>query len=273
MAIFQFAALASSSKGNSALVSFDGMAYLIDLGLSEKDLQRKLACLGLSVCEIRGLFATHLHEDHLPERAFKFCLRNKIPLTLHERNYDAARARCPVVGELMMRGLLRPVGETFLKLGRWCVKGFELPHDSDGLCNGFSIFYSKRKLLTMATDLGHAPDALFDEFSRAQIVVIESNHDVEMLKQAPRPLHVKQRILSDRGHLSNEQCAAFLARLCRSWRPDMVLLAHLSQECNTPQLALTSARHGLRCSGWHDSIQLDYCRQCEPGPAVNIVCE
>jgi phosphoribosyl 1,2-cyclic phosphodiesterase len=136
-----------------------------------------------------------------------------------------------------------------LNIGSFEIAAFEVPHDSPGGCFGYSIARGAQKV-TIATDLGFPTEALASRFADSRAIVIESNHDPDMLENSGRPEWLKRRI-REIGHLSNEQCAQFVVTVFASSRlpPDAVVLAHISQVCNTNALAVACTESALARSG------------------------
>lgn len=142
-----------------------------------------------------------------------------------------------------------------VKIGGLTVRSAKTPHDSaNSVC--YRITLSSGEELGYATDIGNLSDEVVDTLCGCRHVVIESNHDKAMLKNGPYPQNLKMRILGSRGHLSNEDCARFLPTLAACGCKN-ILLAHLSRENNTPELALSSAKELLESAGFGDEVSLD----------------
>ena len=145
----------------------------------------------------------------------------------------------------MRNGMLKILGTGDPMIGSFGVEAFEVPHDSPGGCFGYSLVEGDSRV-TFATDVGFPQEHLVGHFTGAQTIVIESNHDPDMLERSARPEWLKRRI-RERGHLSNAQCAQLLTAVLRrsTVLPTTVVLAHISQECNTNSLALRTASDSL----------------------------
>ncbi|MGB3088178.1 MAG: hypothetical protein WBC53_10740, partial [Phycisphaerae bacterium] len=145
-------------------------------------------------------------------------------------------------------------------------------HDSQGECLGFRLTMGparRQRVVTLATDLGHVPDACLGWFVDSHVVVLESNHDPEMLAASGRPADLIHRIAGPNGHLSNGDSAEALSKIVGRSRRDRVkdmILAHLSRECNTPEIALET--HAYLTSHGAGSVHLSAASQFEPGPMV-----
>lgn len=235
----QYAALASGSKGNCHALSGGGRTLLIDAGISLAQIRARLALCGLEAGSVRAVALTHEHSDH--RAAVGVLVRNTGWAFLATRDTKAA--------------VEAAVGETIptdrwieLQAGRpcdwegWRVTPFALPHDAvDPVAfrveaEGFAT--------AVVTDLGHGTALVADHCADLDLLVLEANHDVEMLRSGSYPDALKARILSRVGHLSNGAMAELLARV-RSPRLRAVVLAHLSEQNNHPDLARLAAEEAL----------------------------
>ena len=217
----RFQNLGSGSGGNASVVSFDGQALLIDCGLPKGRVLK-----GLHGLRLKGVLITHRHSDHLKQHALDL----GAPVFIEEANWRDAR----------MKGRPEHFYELPFRVGPFRVAPFPLPHPGETRWNswGFRV-EAGGATVAYATDLGHVPAHVIDAMSDADVVFLESNHDVGMEKRAHRPESLKQWVLSDHGHLSNEQCSAALKKIRGA---KTVVLGHLSRECNSPELALKAAK-------------------------------
>lgn len=235
MNAFKVTMLASGSKGNSALISTGKQNFLVDMGISCKMLTSRLKEVGFSVEDLDGIFLTHEHTDHVKGLA-TFTKKHIVPIYSSELTWRAILSKEPKIE----RRNCRIIGGA-LKCGEVEVNSFEIPHDAVDphgyvfKCNGSKCAY--------ITDTGFVTPAVRQAAEDADTIILEANHDVEMLKNGIYPPHLKQRILSTRGHLSNESAGWLLAHLPRL--PENIILAHLSQENNLPRLALDTVRNIL----------------------------
>jgi len=222
--------LGSGSAGNATVVSHDGRAILIDAGLPLKRMRAGLDGLALD-----GVLVTHCHGDHLRPVA----RRLDAPFWMDAGNAREV-ARKPGLGDLEVRLF---DGRPF-RVGPFEVAPFPLPHPGGARWHsyGFLVACGGRRL-AYATDLGHVPAHAVDALAEADVLFVESNHDPDLERASGRPPWTVDWVLSDHGHLSNEQCAEALARAAR---PHTVVLGHLSRDCNDPDLALRTARRALR---------------------------
>ncbi|MDE6107333.1 MAG: MBL fold metallo-hydrolase [Oscillospiraceae bacterium] len=251
--------LASGSSGNCILLSQDGVHLLVDAGISCKRILTHLGELGIDPTTVAGVLITHEHSDHISGLA-TLTKRLNAPVYTSPGTALALRRRMawPV-------GMLRdvPAGETF-EVGGFSVECFATSHDAEEPM-GFTFTYGKKRA-AVVTDLGYVSDEVLDGVLGAHAVVCEFNHDVELLRTGRYPYYLKQRILGDKGHLSNEAGAA-LALQCVEQGAHTVLLAHLSAENNTPTLALKAAKAAL---AGHDSVTVAVAPRSEPSPAYEV---
>ena len=224
---------ASGSSGNCLLLSSGSTHILIDAGISKRRIEGSLAQSGLSMREICGVLITHEHSDHIS--GLKMLLKY-YALPVYAPRTVANRLRgCLPEAEPYLRVI--PVNESF-DIGDLTVTAFHTPHDTDE-----SVGYRVQSggVFALATDMGHVTEEVLNALSGADAVLIESNHDEEMLRYGPYPVYLKRRILSDSGHLSNA-CCAELARALALGGTKQIILGHLSRENNTPALAMQAAR-------------------------------
>jgi phosphoribosyl 1,2-cyclic phosphodiesterase len=224
-----FCPLASGSKGNCLFFGTKNTRILIDAGISAKTVADRLDEIGASLSEIDAILITHEHTDHI-KGLTTLALKYKIPVFA---NSDTAKAIVEILGEAPKFKIFS-TGETF-EFGDIEVHPFSVQHDTlDPVA--FTIKTKDHKI-GICTDLGFASTLVKSHLKNCDYIYIEANHQPSMVHACNRPPVYKQRVLSRQGHLSNEQCAELLAEIVH---PNLkhIHLAHLSQECNNPQLAL-----------------------------------
>lgn len=218
--------LASGSRGNSALIEVDGTRLLIDAGLSGRETERRLAPLGLTGDDLHAILVTHEHHDHVTGIG-PLARRYSIPVFIDEQTHRAL----PRLGSLERLNYFT-AGEDFT-VHDLQIDPFSTTHDAINPV-GFSIRSSEGKI-GFVTDLGCATRLVLEQLKEARVLVLEANHDEQMLLDGPYPWHLKERIRSRHGHLSNHDCARMLADL--AWPGlEALFLAHLSEENNCPEL-------------------------------------
>lgn len=233
--------LYSGSTGNAFLIRSPKGCILIDAGKNAKKLCEALAACNTAPDEIRAIFITHEHTDHIGALAV-FLKKHPVPVHIPENSAYALRN---VTSAAPCLRLHKPIYTE--EICGMTVSSFPTPHDSKASV-GYRIEIpteNKTVRIGYATDLGHVPDTVEAFLFGCDAVILESNHDIDMLHTGPYPYPLKQRILSRHGHLSNPDCAALAARLCAKGTKSL-MLAHLSQENNSPNLAYTTCRDALK---------------------------
>lgn len=230
--------LYSGSTGNSLFVASENAKILIDAGKSAKALCAALDGIGESISDIDAIFVTHEHIDHVS--ALNVISKHyRIPIHATKPCADALRGRCKMIEEVLI-GHSPLFCET---VGNISVSSFLTSHDS--ACPvGYKFTTDDGFSAGIMTDSGIVTNSAAEALTGCHTVVLESNHDRDMLKNGPYPYHLKERVASRFGHLSNELSARFAAYLAENGT-ESFLLAHLSAENNTPDLALESARRAL----------------------------
>ncbi len=238
--IFRGYTLYSGSGGNAVYLSDGESAILIDCGKSARALCSALCEIGASIDEVAAIFITHEHTDHVSALEV-LSKKRAIPIHITEPSAAAlARKNCPAACRAFS---VHPPKFT-VRVGTMTVSSFLTPHDAQ-MSVGYVVSSEKTtERVAVATDMGFITNEIADELIGCQYVILESNHDMEMLLTGPYPLALKERIRSRRGHLSNEQCASLLPALARGGMRTL-LLAHLSEENNAPELALRCAEETL----------------------------
>lgn len=229
--------LASGSSGNCTLISQDGTHILVDAGISCRRINTALKTIGLTAADLAGICITHEHSDHISGLA-TLTKQYKIPVY---STPGTGRQLCYRIA------FLEEVLTTFspgqsMEIGGLTVETFPTLHDTAQPC-GFALSNGSRKA-AVVTDLGRVTPEVLQGISGTHLLVVEANHDVESVQSGPYPYELKARILGDRGHLSNEAGAA-LAQSCVDKGAHTVVLAHLSQENNTPAMARNAAEAAL----------------------------
>ena len=232
----RLAVFASGSTGNSLLLSDNNTHILIDAGLSMRRIQGFLFQTGLSWRDLAGVLITHEHSDHISGLE-TMAKKTEVPVFAPHTVANRLLGRFPALADRLR---VIPVGEEFA-LGALRVLAFRTPHDTDESV-GYRV--SGSAVFALATDIGCVTDEIRAGLRGADAALIEANHDLQMLRDGPYPFPLKRRILSDRGHLSNERCAALARELAEGGTKTLVL-GHLSRENNRPALALRTVGEAL----------------------------
>jgi len=230
--------LASGSSGNALLAECDGVSILIDCGIALRTMEKLLVYRGIAPAGLRALLLTHEHGDHAYSAA-AFARRYKVPVVCNAETRAALGAELDGVAVELL-----PVGER-ASVGPFDVASFRLHHDAADPV-GYRVT-ADGSTLAVAVDLGSWTDETAEALRDADLIVVEANHDRELLLASPYPWSIRQRIFGPRGHLDNLDCGALLARACR--RPCDVWLAHLSEQTNTPRVAVAGVRRALELAG------------------------
>ena len=225
--------LASSSKGNSVYVKLGEDEILIDAGISCKRVCDALISVGSDIANIKAIFVTHEHSDHVSGLEI-IAKKYKIPIHITE---PSARAylRSAKTEHMAAVSVIHPLLFTE-QVGALTVRSFATSHDSAASVGYIVTDGTYEHTLALATDIGCITDEVSDALTGCENVILESNHDENMLLCGPYTYDLKRRILSPCGHLSNEAAAAFVSRLV-SAGTKRILLAHLSEENNMPEIA------------------------------------
>ena len=239
----QVSILASGSSGNITLLETERTRLLVDAGLGKKETLRRLAAVGKHVDQLDGILISHEHTDHI----------SGLPLLLNEwrttvyltapTHSEVERLLPEGFGKRIDRVEYIRAGQRFA-VGDIEVAAFSVPHDAADPI-GFS-FHANGAKVSLVTDLGYLPALVKHHLRASDCLILESNHDLEMLKVGPYPWHVKQRVMSSTGHLSNHSVSEFLAD------PEgfdgtarLLVLAHLSENNNNPDVARITAEEAL----------------------------
>ena len=235
----EFCTLASGSSGNCTYIGSDHTKILIDAGISGKKIEEGLAELKLTGNDIDALFITHEHVDHI-KGAGILSRRFDIPIFATAETWAAMESG---LGKIAPSNKRIVYADEMCPINDICVKPFEIPHDAAEPV-GYNIFAGEKKI-TLATDIGHATDILRENLEGSDLLLLESNHDIEMVKRGPYPWNLKQRILGECGHLSNVAAGELLAEIMTG-KLKYVFLGHLSEDNNNPHLAYETVENILR---------------------------
>jgi phosphoribosyl 1,2-cyclic phosphodiesterase len=235
--------LASGSRGNSTVVASSNTRILVDVGISCRETFKRLKALGEDPRALSAVLITHEHSDHV-SGLLTLARKLKVPVFMTGSTHQAwARALRDAQGEKprLEKLELFAAGRGF-QVGDIAVAPFTIPHDAADPV-GFT-FRTEGVKVAICTDLGYMPISVRDHLRRCDVLVLESNHDLEMLRVGPYPWSVKQRVMSRVGHLSNAALAEFFSS-DYDGSAAYVVLAHLSEQNNHPELARVAAESAL----------------------------
>lgn len=240
----RLATLFSSSSGNCTLISNDDTNILIDAGVSASRVISALGEFNLDICEIDGILVTHEHTDHIKSVGV-LSRKYNIPVYANEPTMKEIIAS---VGDLHDRNIVvTQCGHPF-DIRSVNVMPFSIPHDAVSPM-GYTVNLGNNRV-SVATDTGNITKSMLVNMSKSDAVLIEANHDVDMVKNSKYPYSIKKRILSDTGHLSNEN-AAWLATQLALWGTKKIILGHISCHNNIPELAYSVAQKKLNENNIH----------------------
>ena len=245
--MLKFCVLASGSKGNAIYVSVGKTHVLVDVGLPLKELKNRLKAISVEWESIDAILITHEHMDHI--RALKDMSNTDAPVIYTSRlTYKAINRKSRNHKSFQIFETLKE-----FTIGDFTIKPFSVMHDSTDPV-GFRIQTESCKI-GIALDLGCLTQTVLENLRNVNILVIESNHDVELLAKSKRPSYLKKRIMGNFGHLSNEECAHIIEKVLHK-ELYYVFLVHLSQECNDSKRAL-AVNHDVVMQNGYPHVSLN----------------
>lgn len=261
-----FCPLFSGSSGNALFVMGGRTKLLIDAGLSGSMIRGALETIGVNPQELDAILITHEHSDHVTGAGI---LSRKYNIPIYA-NYKTWNAMARKVGNITVRNYREFESDSDFYVGDIAVKPFHIPHDAAQPV-GYRLYHGQTSIST-ATDLGHFSKNVLKEIAGSDMVLLESNHDPDMLMRNPHySAFLKKRILGDRGHLSNEACASALEQLL-TYGTRHVVLGHLSGENNHPELAYQTTRDHMERCGMHigNDVNIDMAYRDRVGGVYTI---
>lgn len=238
-----FSVLASGSTGNAMFVATEKQKLLIDAGLSGKKLEQLFKKIHCSPEELDGILVTHEHSDHIKGLGV-FARRYNLPIYANAKTWAAME---DLIGDIPTDLKFEFPVETVKTFGDIDVESFAVSHDAAEPM--FFTFHHEGKKLTLVTDIGYVSERMKGLIKNSDMYVFEANHDVNMLMMGRYPWNVKRRILSDKGHVSNEDAAYALADIIGE-NTRRIYLAHLSRDNNMKDLARLSVQQVLEQRGF-----------------------
>ncbi|PEJ58662.1 MBL fold metallo-hydrolase [Bacillus sp. AFS002410] len=258
-----FSVLASGSTGNALYVGTEKTKLLVDTGLSGKAMESLFKEINKDIKEVSGILVTHEHSDHIKGLGV-LARRYQVPIYANEKTWKAMNH---LIGEIPTEQKFIFNMETTIQFGDIEVESFGVSHDAAEPM--FYVFHHNGKKFVTITDTGYVSDRMKGIISNADMYIFESNHDVEMLRMGKYPWSIKRRILSDVGHVSNEDAALAMADVIGD-KTKRIYLAHLSQDNNMKELAKMSVTQTLEGKGFDVGMQFEL-HDTDPQKPTDIV--
>lgn len=238
----RFSILSSGSSGNATIVQSKDVTFLIDVGVSLKQIENLMSQRGINGNELSGIFVTHEHSDHIKGLG-AFARKYNLPIYANKNTWTELDEK---IGEIQKQNKHIMETSSTIEFGKFRVKSFEISHDSVepvGYC-----FYDDNQKLSIVTDLGYMSNKVKETIKDSDGIILEANHDIEMVRMGKYPWHIKQRILGDKGHLSNVAAADSLVEIL-SPKTRCIYMAHLSQNHNLLEIARLTFENTLQQHG------------------------
>ncbi|MGD9566839.1 MAG: MBL fold metallo-hydrolase [Sedimentibacter sp.] len=233
----KFCSLYSGSSGNCQYIKTENATILIDAGLSGKRIQQEILNIGEDPKKVDAIFITHEHIDHI-QGAGIMSRRLNVPIYANEKTWEAMS---PIIGDIKSHNI--KILDDFTEIGDMTIKSFDISHDAAHPV-GYNIFY-KNKKISLVTDTGCTNDLILKSIMDSDLMLVESNHDEDLVLIGPYPWPLKRRVLGEFGHMSNDTAGILISKAVKRG-DEIVLLGHLSQENNFPQLAYKTVENILK---------------------------
>lgn len=262
----KFCPLYSGSSGNSIFLASDEAKILIDVGLPGKKIDEALKAIGQNPQELNGIFITHEHSDHI-KGVGVLSRKYDIPIYASDQTWIAMEAS---IGKIKEHNIKIMDRRSIVDIKDLSIKSFNIPHDAASPA-GYTV-YSKGKQASVATDFGTFTQEIYDNLKDSEVILLESNHDVNMLKFGPYPYSLKRRILSEIGHLSNEDCGSAIVNILKNGLGKKFVLGHLSNTNNHPDLAYQTVLNVLNENGIKqgEDVFITMANRKAPSPLIEI---
>ena len=238
-----FCSLYSGSSGNSMFIASDKAKILIDAGLPGKKIDMAMKEINQEPKDLNGIFITHEHSDHIKGIGV---LSRKYDIPIYA-NADTWCAMEGSIGKIKEHNIKVIDKRSITEIHDMNIKAFNIPHDAVAPM-GYTVS-SRKKSISVATDFGTFTREIYDNIKDSEVILLESNHDVNMLKYGPYPYPLKRRILSEIGHLSNDDCGIAIVELHKCSTNKKIILGHLSNTNNQPDLAYQTVINVLNENG------------------------
>jgi phosphoribosyl 1,2-cyclic phosphodiesterase len=236
--MLKFCSLYSSSSGNSIFISDNKSRLLVDAGLSGKLIKKAIDDIDENLKNVNGILVTHEHLDHI-QGVGVLSRKFDIPIYANKETWDGMEK---YIGDIKDKNINYFENDNTFSIGEISIKAFSIPHDANNPV-GFSMELLNKKI-SIATDIGKMTNNILRNIENSDILFLESNHDENILKSCKYPYSVKRRILSDKGHLSNEIAGKAVAYLAEKGM-ERFILCHLSEKSNFPELVYETVKNYL----------------------------
>lgn len=261
-----FCSLYSGSSGNSMFITSDRAKILIDAGLPGKKIDEALKAIDEETKNIDGIFITHEHSDHI-KGVGVISRKYDIPIYANADTWSSMEGSLGKIKEHNIKVIDK---RSVTEIGDLNIKAFNIPHDASGPM-GYTVSDGKKNI-SVATDFGTFTREIYDNVKDSEVILLESNHDVNMLKFGPYPYQLKRRILSEIGHLSNDDCGNAIVELVKCGNNKKIILGHLSNTNNQPDLAYATVLDVLNGNGIknNEDIILTMANRHNPSSYIKI---
>lgn len=261
-----FCSLYSGSSGNSMFVSSNKAKILIDAGLPGKKIDMALKEINQNPTELNAIFITHEHSDHV-KGVGVLSRKYDIPIYANDNTWSAMKDS---IGKIKEHNIKVIDKRSITEIEDMNVKAFNIPHDAVSPM-GYTVS-DCNKSISVATDFGTFTKEIYENIKDSEVILLESNHDVNMLKFGPYPYPLKRRILSEIGHLSNDDCGSAIVELVKCDLNKKVILGHLSNTNNQPDLAYQTVLNVLNENGikLKQDIMLTMANRYKPSAYIEI---
>ena len=261
--MFKFCTLYSGSSGNCSLVQTDSTKILVDAGQSAKKIEEALSAIDVDPFSIDGILVTHEHSDHVKGLGI-LSKKFHIPVYANSETWNAMEK----LKEKVEENNIKFFSFDKFKIGNIDVKPFSIPHDAANPC-GFNIFNNDKKI-SIATDIGHMNKEILQNLLNSNFLLLEANYEPEVLRYSKYPYLLKTRISGPNGHLSNVDAGKTISYLVNRGL-DKVMLGHLSNESNFPELAYkTVVEQLMENNVAQNNLRLSVANRYEASPMINI---
>ena len=262
----KFCSLYSGSSGNSIFVSSEKSKILIDAGLPGKKIDEALKSIGEKPEELNGIFITHEHSDHI-KGVGVLSRKYDIPIYANDRTWLAMEGS---IGKIKEHNIKIMDRRSVVDIEDMSIKSFVIPHDAAAAV-GYSVVSNDKKI-SVATDFGTFTEEIYSNIKDSEVILLESNHDINMLKFGPYPYNLKRRILSEVGHLSNDDCGKAIVDIAKNGVAKRIILGHLSNTNNHPDLAFQTVLSVIQEKGitQGEDIVISMANRNEPSEYIEL---